>query len=63
MVTQTIQRTRHGALHKHSVISCAIAKGWALRERWQVRASGGSISIEGNGIAYNGHCAYFSWLC
>jgi len=53
MVTQTIQRTRHGALHKHSVISCAIAKGGALRERGNVRTSGGSISLVGNGIAYN----------
>ncbi|MFZ2905311.1 MAG: hypothetical protein WAZ98_03810 [Cyclobacteriaceae bacterium] len=41
-------------LHKHVVISCAIAKGWALRERLQVRTSGGSISLVGNGIAYNG---------
>jgi len=41
-------------LHKHSVISCAIAKGGALRERGNVRTSGGSISIVGNGIAYNG---------
>ena len=40
-------------LHKHSVISCAIAKGGALRERGNVRTSGGSISIVGNGIAYN----------
>ena len=40
-------------LHKHSVISCAIAKGGALRERGQVRTSGGSISLVGNGIAYN----------
>ncbi len=40
-------------LHKHSVISCAIAKGGALRERGNVRTSGGSISLEGNGIAYN----------
>jgi len=37
----------------HVVISCAIAKGWALRERGHVRTSGGSISIVGNGIAYN----------
>jgi len=43
----------HQALHKHSVISCAIAKGGALRERWNVRTSGGSISLVGNGIAYN----------
>ena len=41
-------------LHKHSVISCAIAKGGALRERVNVRTSGGSISLVGNGIAYNG---------
>jgi len=41
-------------LHKHSVISCAIAKGGALRERRNVRTSGGSISLVGNGIAYNG---------
>jgi hypothetical protein len=40
-------------LHKHSVISCDIAKGWALRERRQVRTPGGSISLVGNGIAYN----------
>jgi len=40
-------------LHKHSVISCAIAKGGALRERRNVRTSGGSISLVGNGIAYN----------
>lgn len=40
-------------LHKHSVISCDIAKGGALRERRNVRTSGGSISILGNGIAYN----------
>ena len=40
-------------LHKHSVISCAIAKGGALRERGNVRTSGGSISLVGNGIAYN----------
>jgi len=37
----------------HVVISCAIAKGGALRERGNVRTSGGSISIVGNGIAYN----------
>jgi len=41
-------------LHKHSVISCDIAKGGALRERRNVRTSGGSISLVGNGIAYNG---------
>ena len=40
-------------LHKHNVISCAIAKGGALRERGNVRTSGGSISLVGNGIAYN----------
>jgi len=34
---------RQRALNKHSVISCAIAKGWALRERGNVRTSGGSI--------------------
>ena len=38
----------------HVVISCAIAKGGALRERRNVRTSGGSISLVGNGIAYNG---------
>jgi hypothetical protein len=43
MVTHTIQRTRQRALHKHSVISFAIAKGVALRERGKVRTSGGSI--------------------
>lgn len=33
------------------------AKGWRVwRERRHVRTSGGSISIVGNGIAYNGHC-------
>ena len=37
----------------HVVISCAIAKGGALRERGNVRTSGGSISLVGNGIAYN----------
>ena len=37
----------------HVVISCAIAKGGALREREHVRTSGGSISLVGNGIAYN----------
>lgn len=37
----------------YSVISCDIAKGGALRERWNVRTSGGSISLVGNGIAYN----------
>lgn len=57
MVTQTIQRARHGALHKHGVISCDIAKGGALRERrheqrWPC-AVNGSISLVGNGIAYN----------
>jgi len=45
-------------LHKHSVISCAIAKGGALRERGNVRTSGGSISLVGNGIAYNGECLF-----
>jgi len=31
------------------------AKGWRVwRERRHVRTSGGSISIVGNGIAYNG---------
>jgi len=45
-------------LHKHSVISCAIAKGGALRERRNVRTSGGSISLVGNGIAYNVSSAY-----
>ena len=30
------------------------AKGGALRERRNVRTSGGSISLVGNGIAYNG---------
>jgi len=45
-------------LHKHSVISCAIAKGGALRERRNVRTSGGSISLEGNGIAYNVSSVY-----
>jgi len=39
--------------HIHGVISCAIAKGGALRERGQVRTSGGSISLVGNGTAYN----------
>lgn len=46
------------ALNKHSVISCAIAKGGALRERRHVRTSGGSISLVGNGIAYNGSGLY-----
>jgi hypothetical protein len=46
-------------LHKHSVISCDIAKGGALRERGNVRTSGGSISLVGNGIAYNGHLFAF----
>jgi hypothetical protein len=44
----------------HVVISCAIAKGGALRERGNVRTSGGSISLVGNGIAYNGRC-YEQW--
>jgi len=38
-------------LNKLGVISCAIANGGALRERGDVRTSGGSISIVGNGIA------------
>jgi len=50
MKSKTIPPT---LLHKHSVISCAIAKGGALRERGHVRTSGGSISLVGNGIAYN----------
>ena len=58
MVTKTIQRTLPRALHKHSVISCALQKGWALRERRQVRTSGGSISLVGQGIAYNAANVY-----